>query len=150
MNCSSNLKHFANSRPSALNFKSFSRSLEHFFLAVGQNNFGNKIQFLNPFFSLYLIENWKSQSKWRQVQIQSTRHRFVVWKNLPPLNKNVSSLELKEIRLIFIAYYCNPPVNPILVCNGIFGQYKCRFHCSPHLFYIWILKIFFNTNLKVT
>ena len=32
-NCSSDLK-------------SFSRSLEHFFLTVGQNNFGNKIQFL--------------------------------------------------------------------------------------------------------
>ena len=32
---------FANSRPSASNFKSFSRSLEQFFLTVGQNNFGN-------------------------------------------------------------------------------------------------------------
>ena len=36
MNCSSDLK----------NFKSFSRSLEQFFLTVGQNNFGNKIPFL--------------------------------------------------------------------------------------------------------
>jgi hypothetical protein len=34
---------FANSWPSALNFKSFSQSLEQFFLTVGQNNFGNKI-----------------------------------------------------------------------------------------------------------
>ena len=41
----SNLKIFANSRPSASNFKSFSRSLEHFFPNVGQNNFGNKIPF---------------------------------------------------------------------------------------------------------
>ena len=40
-----NLKIFENSRPSASNFKSFSRSLEHFFLTVGQNNFGNKIPF---------------------------------------------------------------------------------------------------------
>ena len=46
LNCSSDLKIFANSRPSASNFKSFSRSLEHFFLIVGQNNFGNKIPFL--------------------------------------------------------------------------------------------------------
>ena len=30
-------------------FNSFSRSLEHFFLAVGQNNFGNKI----PQFVIY-------------------------------------------------------------------------------------------------
>ena len=37
-------KKFANS---ASNFKSFSRSLEQFFLTVGQNNFGNKIPFLD-------------------------------------------------------------------------------------------------------
>ena len=42
MNCSSDLNIFANSRPSALNFQSVSRSLEQFFLTVGQNNFGNK------------------------------------------------------------------------------------------------------------
>ena len=34
---------FENSRPSASNFKSFSWSVEQFFLTVGQNNFGNKI-----------------------------------------------------------------------------------------------------------
>ena len=46
INCSSDLKNFANSRPSVSNFKSFSRSLEQFFLTVGQNNFGNKIPLL--------------------------------------------------------------------------------------------------------
>ena len=46
INCSNDLKIFANSRPSASNFKSFSRSLDQFFLTVGQNNFGNKILFL--------------------------------------------------------------------------------------------------------
>ena len=46
-NCSRDLKKFANSRPSASNSKSFSGSLEHFFLTVGQNNFGNKIPFAN-------------------------------------------------------------------------------------------------------
>ena len=45
INCSSDLKNFANSWPSALNFKSFSWSLEQFFLTVCQNNFGNKISF---------------------------------------------------------------------------------------------------------
>ena len=49
-NCSdlllvSDLKMFANSRPSALNYKSFSQSLEQFFPTLGQNNFGNKISF---------------------------------------------------------------------------------------------------------
>ena len=37
---------FANSWPSASHFKSFSQSVEHFFLTVGQNNFGNKIPLL--------------------------------------------------------------------------------------------------------
>ena len=37
---------FANSRPSAWNFESFSQSLEQFFLTVGQDNVGNKIPFL--------------------------------------------------------------------------------------------------------
>ena len=37
-----------NSRPSASNFKKISWSLEHFFLTIGQKNFGNKI----PLFSL--------------------------------------------------------------------------------------------------
>jgi hypothetical protein len=36
-------KFFANSWPSASNFKSFFRLLEQFFLTVDQNNFGNKI-----------------------------------------------------------------------------------------------------------
>ena len=39
INCSGDLKNFANSWPSASNFKGFSRSLEHFFLTKGQNNF---------------------------------------------------------------------------------------------------------------
>ena len=46
MNCSIDLKNFTDSLPSASNFKSFSRSLEQFFLTVVQNNFGNKIPFL--------------------------------------------------------------------------------------------------------
>ena len=45
INCSSDFKTFANSQTSASNFKSFSRSLEQFFLTVGQNDFGNKIPF---------------------------------------------------------------------------------------------------------
>ena len=53
MNCSSDHKIFATSPPSVLSFKSFSRSLEQFFLAVGQNNFGNKITFLNSVSGLF-------------------------------------------------------------------------------------------------
>ena len=57
INCSSELKNFANSQPSALNFKSFSRSLEQFFLTVVQNNFGNKIPF-KPFNWRLLLVIW--------------------------------------------------------------------------------------------
>ena len=37
--CSSDLKNFENSQTSASNFKSFSRSLEQFFLRVGPKKF---------------------------------------------------------------------------------------------------------------
>ena len=70
INCSSDLKGFANSRPSALNFKSFPCSLEQFFLTVGQNNFGNKIPnhkgFLTSTDNAYLIHTffeWNYQSQ---------------------------------------------------------------------------------------
>ena len=54
INCSSDLKKFENSRPSASIFKTFSRSLEQYFLTVGQNNFGNKIPNLPPCSSPFL------------------------------------------------------------------------------------------------
>ena len=40
-----------NSRPSASNFRSFSRSKEQFILTEDQNNFGNKISFLFRYYS---------------------------------------------------------------------------------------------------
>ena len=46
INCSSDLKNFTNSQPSASNFKSFFQSLGQFFLTVGQNNFSSKLLFL--------------------------------------------------------------------------------------------------------
>ena len=48
-----------NSRPSALNFKIFSWSLEQFFLRVGQNNFGNKM----PFLSCWAFQSKGQESK---------------------------------------------------------------------------------------
>ena len=35
-------------------YKFFSRSLEQFFLTVGQNNFGNKIQFLSLYWCFFV------------------------------------------------------------------------------------------------
>ena len=80
--CSSDLKIFANSWHSASNFKSFSRSLEHFFLIVGHNNFGNKIPFITFFqmitgnvvtvlkrikFQLFFMQMWIKS--WEQENI---------------------------------------------------------------------------------
>ena len=61
--CSSDLKNFANSWPSASNFKSFSRSLEQFFLTVGQNNFSNKIPFISTQSHKNLIQEELSLSQ---------------------------------------------------------------------------------------
>ena len=58
INCSNDLKMFANSQPSAWNFKSFSVSLEQFLFTVGQNNFGNKIPFL-PNLVLQCMNPWE-------------------------------------------------------------------------------------------
>ena len=69
INCSSDLKNFENSRPSASNFKSFSRSLEQFFLTVGQNNFGNKIPFL-----LIFQTNWQWEGKEKLLRLISMLH----------------------------------------------------------------------------
>ena len=59
------LKNFANSLPSASNFKSFSRPLEQFFLTGGKNNFGNKIPFVSKDFLNYILSEEKKSSNRR-------------------------------------------------------------------------------------
>ena len=63
INCSSDLKSFANSWPS--NFKSFSWSLEQFFLTVCQNNFGNKIP-------LHIVMVLLSEALWFSIFLLHT------------------------------------------------------------------------------
>ena len=64
LNCSRDIKMFSNSQPSASNFKRFSRSLEIFFITVGQNNFGNKIPFLTSLVCVYVCgKNTYANSK---------------------------------------------------------------------------------------
>ena len=70
INCFSDLKIFANSRPSASNFKSFSQSLEHFFLTVGQNNFGNKIPIIS------ICSSYGMDSK---AELEIARSECVQW-----------------------------------------------------------------------
>ena len=75
INCSSDLKIFANSRPSASNFKSFSRSLEEFFLKVGQNNFGNKI----PFFTIWKCPKITVWSLSGDFQVSGHCLKAILW-----------------------------------------------------------------------
>ena len=85
IHCPSDLKNVANSPPSALNYKSFSRSLEQFFLTVGQNSFGNKIPFVslswkadNPYCHtwLYCVFDWITCDRWNEVGKPSLVKRF--------------------------------------------------------------------------
>ena len=57
MNCSGDLKIFASSQPSGSNFNSLTRSLEQYFRTVDQNNFGNKIPYLEQGNLLRDIDN---------------------------------------------------------------------------------------------
>ena len=67
INCSNDLKSFANSWHSASNFKSFSRSIEQFFLIVGQNNCDNKMQLTKKVnFDEFWSSKCKSHSKYFQ------------------------------------------------------------------------------------
>ena len=79
MNCSSDLKNFEKSWPSALNFKSISRSQEQFLLIVSQNNFDNKIPFLQDAFS-YIVEH-EDKLVTYNVTIVSMYSVFRYWKN---------------------------------------------------------------------
>ena len=95
INCSSDLKIFANSWTSASNFKSFSQSTEQFFLAVGRNNFGNKVPFLtvrlkNTFNSIGLhLGNWLTEILGYFSLISPALHtQTTIFINAPYLFKN--------------------------------------------------------------
>ena len=78
INCFSELKIFANSRLKAENFKRFSRSLEQFFLPVGQNNFGNKIPHLPAFLRIKNTDwiGWHLASWWFSLDRSNLKRIF--------------------------------------------------------------------------
>ena len=76
INCSSHLKIFANSLPSASNFNLFSRLLEQIFLTVGQNNFGNKIPLL-----------------YKNSDVPMTKWKYTWTKNTAELFENSSTMQ---------------------------------------------------------
>ena len=64
----------------ASNFKSLSRSLEHFFLTVGQKSFGNKIPYI--YFLYFRFENgyfpgdiFNNRSLWQQAKCRKRQKR---------------------------------------------------------------------------
>ena len=90
INCSSDLKILENCRPSASNFKSFSRSLEHFFQTVGQNNFGNEIHFPDSFIFQKKIrsQNCHNYFFFTKIVFWYFKHFFLFSISLgPPTNK---------------------------------------------------------------
>ena len=95
INCSSDLNFFANSWPSASNFRNFSRSLKQFFLKVGQNSFGSKILFfvsyfiakdhVVDFFFSFCYLRFNIVKRWNILQKMSIIF-LLYWKNLPTMS----------------------------------------------------------------
>ena len=76
------LKNFANSRPSALNFKSFSQLLEHFFHTIGPTILETKYHFFCLPLALELAcsNNWPTQKTlWYQVRHLSICMEFPIF-----------------------------------------------------------------------
>ena len=108
INCSSDLKNFANSWPSASNFKSFSRSLEQFFLTVGQNNFGNKIPFLGRMdFKSFKLQYHIVLFTANKIWIFKTGHIYALTITRPHIiNLNYHRPYLHHSNLPFFLYLC--------------------------------------------
>ena len=85
INCSSDLKNFENSRPSASNFKSFSWSLEQFFLTAGHNNFGNKIPkpHVRHYWEKYKHKRMSTQHLLNQINFYRSRGAFRICTEVP-------------------------------------------------------------------
>ena len=87
INCSSNLKSFANSLTSASNFKNFSQSLEH---TVGQNNFGSKIIYLYlsyMFLVIFCSTNVRIRVISRQEMLEKKGWRLILEIDFSPFGK---------------------------------------------------------------
>ena len=113
INCSSDLKIFANSRPSASNYKSFSRSLEFIFFTIGQNNYGNKIPFflliflvISSLLFLFLGESFEAFAQ--RVGTALTPKQALRITDLVP--KNMISFKFND-------YILTAGQSPILVCT---------------------------------
>ena len=85
INCSSDLKNFANSQPSA-SLKSFSRSLELFFLKVSQNNLVTFFSIVKQFvkisihsFGLSCWIQWARYSPYKYSRYKIRKTKILIW-----------------------------------------------------------------------
>ena len=99
INCSSDLKKIANSQPSASNYKSFSQSLEQFFLTVVQYNFGTKIYTIFPSCQQVKI-NLNLYTYWK------IRKQYIFW------NLNFGQDEKKILLNIVLLYVLHNGIKP--------------------------------------
>ena len=113
INCSSDLKIFAHSRPSAFSFKSFSRLLEQFFLTVVQNNFvknfGNKIPLVGPNlkkFFYVLIKKPYLSSDLREKKLGLTDVMQLLHCYIDDLNQHAVVFS-KEVQIVYRLFLVN-------------------------------------------
>ena len=107
-NCSSDLQNVANSQPSTSNFKSFSRSLEQFFLTVGRNNFGNKIQFLYLWTDAKAFQKLKNswETSYHEMSMMLTLLNKM-WVKPDFIKKSLVKLTFKEQFAHFLLIFWN-------------------------------------------
>ena len=136
----------SNSQPSACNFKPFSRSLEHFFLTVGQNNFGNKI----PFFGLTWREarnkDWRTEEEafWAQFGEKKREIIFQFLASLPKLRTSHKFAEVFKSHLSFVMWNART-----VFFVGKVQNYTVKFKFSKKTTKIWKhFPVFFCHNLE--
>ena len=99
----------------------FSRSLEQFFLSVGQNNFGNKIPFL--------IKNWINGHGWA-LQTPNAGRTLVASQTIKPQEKILTDTALVSSPVIFSGQDSTQPnffcISCFKICQGKKKCQKCK------------------------
>ena len=115
INCSIDLKIFANSQPSASNFKSFSQALEQFFLQKGLLTFDhlalNSIAKMLEFYT-YLFANRslfeRMQRNSKMPDVIANTFFFLCWKKI---------MEFFMLDNLLWGMSCKVSPNPIICCH---------------------------------
>ena len=128
INCSSDLKNFANSQPSTSNFKSFSQRLEQFFLTVGQNNFDNKIPYLylaiisRNFITKKIARKQKINElslyyRRKSGQSQRSESNWIIEKELEKSGHGQFRTTIKWNTVVDFAWFCSENIRSFCLLN---------------------------------